>query len=249
MKTLQLCLSVCVMLFCLNAQAHKPNLSPQLNNAPIDYEEMYLELPENLVIKTDRDEKIIRYFIDFGCQYCAHLKDVMRTWSSTLTNGYKVIYHHIGISDSTDYFVRASALTYVMNTNISKDKKDEFMEHMFRHTPAIQSETQLQRLVKEASADIGLSFEPLGRYIMSQEALDDYYAAIELQDRVHVSVTPSLLVSGKYLTNLGLTDGRPESWIQLINKVTSIDYYTRQNQLITNQPLSELQVLPTKDKK
>jgi protein-disulfide isomerase len=235
-----------VLLFLSGQSLAQTPIEGTNNTSSLSYENMYLELPDNLIVEADNEHKVIRYFFDFSCVYCAHLRDVMKIWGGTLSNDYYLVYHHVGVSDSQDYFIKAAAMTYVMNSDIPQSKKDTFIEHMFSHTPKVQTTSQLVRLVKEAAADVGIEFEPLGRYIMSKEALEDYADAIELQNSVHVQVTPSLLVGGKYLTNLSLTDGQPASWIQLINKVTSIDYYTRQNKLSVTG-LAPLQVSPKKD--
>lgn len=137
-------------------------------------------------------------------------------------------------------------LTYVMNSEISYGQKQRFIDLMFTHVGEVQNVKQLTRLIKEAAASVGLKNEPLAEYIMSDEAPANYEAAVNLQRDINIQVTPSILVGGKYLTHLGLTDGTPERWIELINKVTSIDIYARANTLKTI-PNPTLQALPTKD--
>lgn len=210
------------------------------------FENGFVELPPNLVVQADEQNKIIRYFIDFSCIYCRSLRSVMDTWGNTLAKGYKLVYHHVGDPQSSFYYLQSASLTFVMNSDITYGRKQQFIDSMFTHIGKVKSVKELVRLIKEASVDVGVDHIALGKYIMSEEAVADYSAAIELQNDVNVQVTPSMLVGGKYLTHLGLTDGSPERWIELINKVTSVDYYSRANTLNTI-PNPTLQALPTKD--
>lgn len=238
-----------MILQCLTLQTSYAQTSPIQD---IDYakdplfENGFVELPKNLIVEADEQHKIVRYFMDFSCVYCRSLKSVMDTWGNTLAEGYTLVYHHIGASNSPFYYLQSASLTYVMNSDLTYGKKQQFIDSMFTHIGKVQTIKELTRLIKEAAADVGLEHRPLAEYIMSDQAPEDYKAAIELQRSINVQVTPSILIGGKYLTHLGLTDGTPARWIELINKVTSIDIYTRANTL-TPIHNPTLQALPLKD--
>ena len=242
-KTTTLILSAFIA---LNVSAQTSPIVDQPSSSDSLFENGFVDLPPNLIVKPDQEHKIVRYFIDFSCIYCRKLRSVMDTWCNTLSRGYRLVYHHVGDMESPYYFLQSAALTYVMNSDITYGQKQQYIELMFTHINQVKTNKELVRLIKEATASVGLNPSEVAKYIMTEEATVDYTAAVDLQNQVSINVTPSILIAGRYLTHLGMTDGSPERWIELINKVTSIDIYSRSNTL-TNIPNPLLQGLPTKD--
>ena len=233
-----------VMAFSAQAQV-SPLVDHEVSSDPL-FENGFLELPENVMVKTDYEHKVVRYFIDFSCIYCRSISNVMDTWGNTLSQGYTLVYHHVGNMQSSRYFLQSASLTYVMNSDITYGQKQEFIDLMFSNIDKVSTNKELIRLIKEATAKVGVDPREVAKYIMSEESTETYKQAVKLQNDVNINLTPSILVAGKYLTHLGMTDGSPERWIELINKVTSIDFYSRTNTL-TVIPNPTLQGLPTKD--
>ena len=243
MKTLRTSVLLWAMTFSGGLFAQSYPLQEASSTSDPLFEEGFLELPVPMQIEADISHQVVRYFIDFSCEFCKGLRDVMATWGQTLPEDYTLVYQHVGSMQSPMYFLKAGTLTYVMNSELTRNQKQDFIDLMFTHVQKVHNEKQQMRLIKEAVAKVGLPFEPLAQYLMSQEAIDDYQAEVELQNSIHVKFTPSILIGGKYLTHLGMTDGRPEKWIELINKITSIDIYSRANTLATI-PNTTLQALP-----
>lgn len=203
------------------AQSDLPNTQSQPSEL---FEKGYLDLPEQLRVKADVDNKIIRYFYDFSCVYCRSVKDVMQVWSTTLPGEYRFVYHHVGV-DSQEYYLKSAAMTYISNLDIPSSTKHKYMDHIFEHVNKVSSPEMMMRLIKESASDIKIDITLLGRYLVSSESIENYKASIEMQRQISLSQTPSILIGGRFLTHLGLADGKPELWIELINKVTSIHYY------------------------
>jgi hypothetical protein len=231
-------LLICVFCALLHAPIYAQTALPNTESQPESlFEDGYLDLPEPLQVTADAEHKIIRYFFDFSCVYCRHIHDVMSVWSSTLHDSYTFVYHHVGVPQDQLYYLKAASMTYVANLPIPKNKKYQFMQSMFTHIKKVTTPEQMMRLVKEASTDIGLTIRPMAEYLISKESLQSYDNQIALQRQVALSGTPSILIGGRFFTHLGLADGRPELWIELINKVTSLHYYVSNN-VISQTPAS-----------
>lgn len=211
------------------AQTALPTSSP-LDGRPAAFEQGYVLLPSDMQIEADKENNIIRYFFDFSCVYCYSMQDFMQVWSSTLHGKYTFVYHHVA-TDDIQYYLKASAMTFVANSDIAQSQKNIFMTHMFRHIGKVKNEIQLIRLVKEAVADVGLDVEEAMVFILSEEAKAIYKSQASLQQTASIQVTPSILIGGEFMTHLGVTrDAQPRDWIALINSVTSIHLY-RENGL------------------
>lgn len=210
----------------LSMNALAQSTLPSTNSQPRElFENGYLDLPVHLQVKADVEHKIIRYFFDFSCHYCRSVKDVMQVWSNTLPSDYRFVYHHVGTYESQEYYLMAATMTYIANLDIPASQKHQFMDNMFEHVNKVGTPEMMMRLIKEATTDINIDIELLGRYLVSDASLKDYQAHIELQRQISLSQTPSILIGGRFLTHLGLTDGKPALWIELLNKVTSVHYY------------------------
>jgi hypothetical protein len=133
------------------AQTALPALSP-LDGRPDAFAQGYVLLPSDMQIDADKENNIIRYFFDFSCVYCYSMQDFMHVWSATVPDKYTFVYHHVA-TDDIQYYIKASAMTFVANADIPQSQKNIFMSHMFRHIGKVKNETQLIRLVKEAIAD------------------------------------------------------------------------------------------------
>lgn len=215
------------------AQTPLPTSSP-LDGRPAAFEKGYVLLPSDMQIEADKENNIIRYFFDFSCVYCYSMQDFMQVWSSTLHDKYTFVYHHVA-TDDIQYYVKASAMTFVANADIPQSQKNIFMSHMYRHIGKVKNQTQLIRLVKEAIADVGLDVDESMRFIVSEEAKQIYKSQALLQQTSSIQVTPSILIGGEFMTHLGVTrDAQPRDWITLINSVTSLHLY-REN-AIAGQP-------------
>lgn len=206
------------------AQSAITGANDNLSTDPL-YSNGYLDLPPKLRIDNDVDNQVIRYFIDFNCMFCASIKDVMANWAVTLPENYTFVYHHVALEDDNRYYIKASALTFVMNSDIPYSKKQRFIEHMFNHVGKAPTEAMMTRLVKEATADVGLDWNEISAYVLSDASVDHYVAQAMIQSKVQLQFTPSVLIGGRFLTHLGLTDGKPENWTMLLNAVTSAHYY------------------------
>jgi hypothetical protein len=215
------------------AQTALPALSP-LDGRPDAFAQGYVLLPSDMQIDTDKENNIIRYFFDFSCVYCYSMQDFMHVWSATVPDKYTFVYHHVA-TDDIQYYIKASAMTFVANADIPQSQKNIFMSHMFRHIGKVKNETQLIRLVKEAIADVGLEVEEAMLFILSEEAKKIYTSQATLQKTASIQVTPSILIGGEFMTHLGVTkDAQPKDWISLINSVTSIHLYREKE--IAGQP-------------
>lgn len=224
-------------MFAVNATAQTPLTTTQSQPDEL-FEKGYLDLPEPLRVQADVEYKVIRYFYDFSCPYCKSLKDVMQTWSTTIPREYRFVYHHVGSNDQI-YYLKAASMTFVANLDIPASDKHIFMDHMFQHVGKAGTPEMMMRLIKEAATDINIDIKQLARYLVSDEAQVAHKEQIALQRKINLKQTPSILIGGRFLTHLGLTDGRPELWIELINKVTSVHYYLNQQETVattsTNQ--------------
>jgi hypothetical protein len=217
----------------VQAQTALSTASP-LDGQPNAFEQGYVLLPPDMQVNTDKENNIIRYFFDFSCVYCYSMQDFMQVWSSTVHDKYTFIYHHV-VTEDIQYYIKASAMTFVANTDIPQSQKNIFMSHMFRHIGKVKDEKQLIRLVKEAVADVGLDVQEAMLFILSEEAKQIYKSQASLQQTANIQITPSILIGGEFMTHLGVTrDAQPGDWINLINSVTSIHLY-RENGF-ANQP-------------
>lgn len=214
---------------CLIPKVLSQTMLPDINAQPDElYKNGYLDMPPELQVKTDVDNNVIRYFFDFSCEYCRSVQDLMEVWSTTLPDDYRFVYHHAGSSTSVLYYLKAESMTYIANLDIPAEKKHTFMKHLFNHINKIETTEMMMRLLKEAVTDIDVPMAPFLKYIGSPESKANYIAAIDLQRQIKLAATPSVLIGGRFYTHLGLVDGRPERWIELLNKVTSVHYYMGQ---------------------
>jgi hypothetical protein len=207
---------------------------PQTASQPSElFKNGYLDLPESLRVNADVDNKIIRYFFDFSCVYCRSIKDVMQVWSTTIPGEYTFVYHHVSSNTAENYqvyYLKAATMTYISNLDIPNSAKHRYMNNIFEHVNKVSTPEMMMRLVKESATDIKIDISLLGNYLTSKESIDNYRASIELQRQIGLSQTPTILIAGRFLTHLGLADGKPDLWIELINKVTSIHFYLGKQQ-------------------
>ena len=188
------------------------------------YEDAYIELPTHMRVEQDSEDHVIRYYFDYRCMYCRELHQYMLNWSSTLPSGFKFKFEHVVVNDD-HYKVVSAATEYVFNSNVPIENKNRFMDHMFAHIHKTTSVVELTRLVKEALADVDLSPVEFARDVLEGEYIPYWEERSELQRSIHLQVTPTVLVGGRYMTHLGLSEGNTEQFINLLNAVTSMYIY------------------------
>ena len=84
MKTLRTSVLLCAMTFSGGLFAQSYPLQEASSTSDPLFEEGFLELPVPMQIEADISHQVVRYFIDFSCEFCKGLRDVMATWGQTL---------------------------------------------------------------------------------------------------------------------------------------------------------------------
>jgi protein-disulfide isomerase len=74
----------------------------------------------------------------------------------------------------------------------------------------------------DAKVDIKSFIKTIG----TKEFLEPLEALMEQQGDYDISVTPTVVVSGKYITHLGLAEGDPSRFIEILNAVANLQLYS-----------------------
>ena len=188
------------------------------------YKDGYIELPKYMIEKSNLAPDEILYFFDFNCVYCHSLHAYMETWADTLPDMFSLKYEPVIIDDPL-YHLNAAAWIYISNSNLSIDMKNKYMTNIYKYLPRVSGPKKLTRLIKESFNDVGADVKDFSQRFY----LGEYDTVIkEKQERqriLNIQYTPSVVIGDKFLTHLGLADGKAKEFITLLNAVTSYFIY------------------------
>jgi hypothetical protein len=192
----------------------------------------YLQLPTHLRPAEPEGVSTVRYFIDYRCPYCKLSHEFIQVWRTTLPAGYMFRYEVV-VSDKPADLLLAMATEFVFISELDNFKKNRFMDHLYEHTPNIDTVEKTGRLVREALIDVGLKPNELTAYMLDEANQAMFEARHEEHVQIRVQNTPAVLVGGKIFTHYGLTQGEPGKWLEILNGVVSKHIYMERDEPVS----------------
>lgn len=216
-------LNIIAMLFVISTQtfsAENVNMSDEARNTNV-----YTQIPAEITQKNTADSKTIRYYFSFTCGYCKLVKDFISVWGKSLPNN--LTYTATPVVDKTEASrMLAVAYYYVLEKAPNDYYLDKYTNNIFTHIHKISTSEELSRLIKESMVDAKVNFSSFVATISGKQFLEKVNKLKDQQEQYDISVTPTVVIGATYLTHLGLAEGDPSRFIEILNAIVNLHLYT-----------------------
>lgn len=187
--------------------------------------DVYISIPEIISHEYSADKNIVRYYFSFTCQYCKQVESFVSVWGRSLPRG--ILYKATPVVDDTDSSrMLAVAYHYVQKNALNEYYVDKFVTNIYAHIHKISNTDELSRLIKESMVDAKVHISGFLTSIRDPKFLSILNELKKQQDSYKVSVTPTVVVGSKYMTHLGLAEGDPSRFIEILNAIVNLQLYS-----------------------
>lgn len=185
----------------------------------------FIVLPKTMRSELPNDEKTVRMYFDFYCAYCRGLHPNIEYWGSTLPRGFKVEYTPV-VTELVAHQLLAQAYYYVADSGADAATVYRYTDNIYSHIHlAGEDPSSVARLIKESLADVGLSTELWIEKLDNNAYAERMLAQAASQSALNVNLTPMFILGGQYKTHLGFVRGEKDSFLTLLNGITSMLVY------------------------
>jgi thiol:disulfide interchange protein DsbA len=183
-------------------------------NTPTDPQQVQTPEPYRVIGPIPMDAKIVRYFFQFSCSFCASYHDRVAAWSRTLPKGIKFDWMPVVVDQASANMAVAFAAARLIATPV---QLDAFMKEAYRAMasgqPANQAKTWDDVANRAGIRNYRATFNKVPDNFASQ--LAEFERAYEL-DR-----TPTMVIGGKYLITPDSVNGNDRLFMTMANALVS----------------------------
>lgn len=189
----------------------------------------YIMLPSGMRDALPNDQKVIRMFFDFYCSYCRGIHPSITYWGATLPNGFSVAYSPVVTNDKL-HQIAAQAYYFAVDESKTDGQLKRFVEHIYDHIHLTDGNAmKLARLIKESMQDVGLDpmkwMQNIDQGLYKERLIEQ----IKIQETLSLNKTPTFVLGGTYMTHLGFANGEANTFLTLLNAITTLLVYGEQN--------------------
>ena len=187
--------------------------------------DVYTSIPEIITHQYATDKNIIRYYFSFTCPYCKQVESFISVWGKSLPRN--LLYAATPVVDETDSSrMLAVAYHFVKQKALNDYYLDKFVTNIYTHIHKISNTDELARLIKESMVDAKVNIKDFITNIRDPKFVSMVNDLKRQQDSYGLTVTPTVVVGAQYLTHLGLAEGDPTRFIEILNAIVNLQLYS-----------------------